>query len=90
MFITFSQSNVVLNHLSKLYDMQRMKPTQTTIAVSDTSIHTVTVFDFKQQILSVLLDKELMNLSNLVLTSLPGETTNINNDIISDINDSDW
>ena len=31
-----------------------------------------------------------MNPSNLVLPNLPGETPNINYDIISDINDSDW
>ena len=31
-----------------------------------------------------------MNPSNLVLQNLPSETPNINNDVISDINDSDW
>ena len=88
----FQSRNILLNHLSKLYDMQRMKPTQKTIAISDASNDTVsvTVFDFKQQLLSLLRDKELMNPSNLVLPNLPGETPNINNDIISDINDSDW
>ena len=88
----FQSRNVLMNHLSKLYDMQRMKPTQKTITISDVSNDTVsvTVFDFKQQLLSLLRDKELMNPSNLLLPNVPGETPNINNDIISDINDSDW
>ena len=62
--------------------MQRMKPTQKTIAISDVSNDnvSVTVFDFKQQLLSSVRDKELMNLSNLVLSSFSGETPNINND----------
>ena len=66
-----------------------MKPTQKTIAISNTSNDTVsvTVFDFKQQILSLLCDKQLMHPSDLYLTNLPGKTSNIN--IISDINDSD-
>ena len=53
--------NILLNHLSKLYDMQNIKPTQKTIAISDASndIESVIVFDLKQQI--SLLDKQLMN-----------------------------
>ena len=68
-----------------------MKPIQKTIAISGISYDTVsvTVFDFKQ-LLSLLPDKELMNPSNLVLPNLPGKTPNINNYIISDINNSDW
>ena len=52
----FQSCNVLLNHLSKLYDMQRMKPTQKPIVISNVSNDTVsvTVFDFKQQILSLL------------------------------------
>ena len=70
--------------------MQRMKPTQKAIALSDVSNDTVseTVFDFKQQLLSLLRDKELMNPSSLALTNLPGKTPYINNDIISNIKDT--
>ena len=69
-----------------------MKPAQKPIAISNVSNDTVsvTVFDFKQQLLLLLRDKELMNPSNLILPNLPGKTPNINNDIISDTNNSDW
>ena len=71
--------------------MQHMKPTQKTIVISNVSNNTVpiTVFGFKQQLMSLLCDKELMNPSNLVLPNLPGKTPNINNDIMSDINNAD-
>ena len=77
----FQSRNNLLNHLSKLYDMQRMKTTHKTIAISDVSNDTisVTVFSFKQQLLLLLHDKELMHPSNLVLLNLPGETPKINN-----------
>ena len=80
------------NIFFKLYDMQCMKPTQKTIAISNTSNDTVAVklFDFKQQLLSLLRDEELMNLSNLVPTNLPDKTPNIKNDITSDFDDSNW
>ena len=45
---------------------------------------------YHEQLLSLLRDKKLMNPSNLVLSNLPGETPNNNNDIISDINNSGW
>ena len=79
----FQSRNVLLNHLRKSYDMQHMKPTQKVIVLSDVSNNTVfvKVFDFKQQLLSLLRDKELMNPSNLVLPNIP----NINNDIISNL-----
>ena len=62
----FQSHNVLLNHLSKLYNMQHMKPTQKTIAISGVSNDTesVTVFDFKQQLLSLLRGKEVTNPSN--------------------------
>ena len=56
----FQSRNVSLIHLSKLNIMQRMKTTQKIIAISDVSNDTVfvTVFDFKQQLLLLLRDKE--------------------------------
>ena len=72
--------------------MQRIKPTQKTITIFYVSNDTVsvTLFDFTQQLLPLLCDKELMNPSNLILPNLPGKTLNINNDIISDISNYDW
>ena len=88
----FQSRNVLLNHLRKLYDIQCMKPTQKIIAISDVlnDAVSVTVFDFKQQLLSLLRDNYLMNPFNLVLPNLPGETPNINKDVISDIHNSYW
>ena len=56
----FQSRNVLLNHLSKLYDIQCMKPTQKIIAISDISNDnlSVPVFDFKHHLLSLLYDKE--------------------------------
>ena len=52
----FKANHILLKHLSKIYDMQGMKPTQNTVAISYTPNDTlpVTVFDFKYQKLSSL------------------------------------
>ena len=72
--------------------MLHIRQTRKIITISGVSNDTIseTVFDFKQQLLSLLRDKELMNSTNLELPNLPGKTSNVNNDIISDINNSDW
>ena len=50
----FRSRHVLLNHLSKLYDMQCIKLTQKIIAMSNISNDTmsVTLFEIKQQLLS--------------------------------------
>ena len=48
-----------------------------------------TTFDFKQQLLSLLRDEDLMHPDNLVL-ELPGTKPNFKSEFISEIKDGDW
>ena len=93
-FYTFYHREVVIRKLSKRYDMEQMKPKNTILNISSNSSIkqeiSVTSFDFQQQVLSILRDKELMSPSNLVLDSDPGMTPVFNQDTISEINHSDW
>ena len=85
---------MVLRNLSKQYDMEHMQPSHIVINLSqDKSIQqniTVTTFDFQQQVLSLLRDKDLMSPTNLVLDTEPGTIPQFENDTISEINHSDW
>ena len=93
-FYTFYQRDVVIRKLSMRYDMEQMKPNHTILNISSNSSIkreiSVTSFDFQQQVLSMLRDKELMSPKNLVLDSDPGMVPNLNPDKISEINHSDW
>ena len=93
-FYTFYKRDVVIRRLSKRYDMDEMKPKTTTVNIStDSNILrkiSVTKFDFQQQVLSLLRDKDLMSPQNLVLDSEPGMIPNFQKDKISEINHSDW
>ena len=93
-YYTFFRREVVIRKLSERYDMDAMKPTINTVNVStDDSVLqnvSVTSFDFQQQVLSLLRDKELMHPSNLVLETEPGCSPNFYSDKVSEICHSDW
>ena len=93
-YYTFFKRDVVIRKLSTRYDMDAMKPTTTTVNISsnESLIQNVslTTFDFQQQVLSLLRDKELMHPSNLVLETEPGCSPNFYSDKISEICHSDW
>ena len=93
-YYKFYKRDVVLRNLSKQYDMEHMQPSHIVINLSqDKSIQqniTVTTFDFQQQVLSLLRDKDLMSPTNLVLDTEPGTIPQFENDTISEINHSDW
>lgn len=101
----FSTKNIMdrrsaLNELEYRRDMKGMGPkiVRVDIGLKEPSFVNVTVFDFKNQLLSMFRDDELMNPDNLVLGKLVGSTfgtsseRNVNNDdeLITEINDSDW
>lgn len=88
----FSNRQKVLNGLIEENNLHRMRPFQKEVILSDSLFESkvnVTIFDFKQQLLSLLSDKELMKACNLVLPDEPGHQQ-ICKDKISEINDSDW
>ena len=59
-----------LNKIIEKRDMIQMKPIVKTIQIHQEDVE-ITTFDFKQQLLSLLRDKDLMHPDNLVL-DLPG------------------
>ena len=69
----------------------RYKTYTKTIAISNRPNETISkiVFDFKQQLIQLLEDKNLMILSNLVLTNSPDKTPSFHKNDISEINESD-
>ena len=57
----------------------------------DTEITTkVSCFDFKQQLLSILRDDNIMNPNNLVFKNEPGEDPDFSSDILKHIHDTEW
>ena len=92
---TFHSRKKVMNDLKSQYDMEGMKPSSKVIQLTNdgSSSINITSFDFKQQILSLLRNKDLMNPANLVFENEPGigvEPSNSNEDNISEIIHSDW
>ena len=79
-----------MNKLTHMQDMTKMKPYIETITVSATDKINVTVFDFKQQLLSLLRDEKIMQPSNLLLDKMETVSTNTQSNIISDIHDGAW
>ena len=94
---TFHSRKKVMKTLKSRYDMDGMNPTSKVIQLTNDEISSssikITSFDFKQQVLSLLRDKELMNPANLVFENEPGiekVPSNSNKNNISEIIHSDW
>jgi len=92
---TFKSRSAVLNKLSHRYDLNQTIPFQKTIQlINDGNTNTgqplfidVSCFDFRQQVLSILRDKNLMHPNNLV--GIDNNKTR-NKDLIIEIIDSEW
>lgn len=89
-----SRRETFLDNLCDRRNMQKMKPIKKKISLENNHFIEVTTFDFKQQLLSMFRDTELMDPQNLVLEE-PGTVQNShdnlgNSDHISDIRDSEW
>ena len=78
-----------LNHIIKKQNMEQMKPKLRKVFVDSINAIDVTVFEFKQQLLSLLRDTSLMHQSNLVLDE-PGARPNMQSREISEIKDGAW
>jgi hypothetical protein len=101
--VNVGHKNVFLRELQYRRDMKGMEPKIEQVDLSFDGVSNfidVTTFDFKNQLLSILRDEELMEPSNLVIdeSSLIEKSSsesrcqseNLDNDIISEINDTDW
>ena len=77
-----------LNKIIEKRDMIQMKPIVKTIQLHQELVE-ITTFDFNQQLLSLLRDKDLMHPDNLVL-DLPGSIPNFQSEFISETRDGEW
>ena len=82
----FQRRDTFLNKLSEKRDMIGLRPTIKKLIISDGVSIDVTTFDFKQQLLSMLRDKELMKITNLV----PFSHYTRESEHISEIQDGAW
>ena len=91
----FTRRNTVIQSLSTRYQLKGLYPREEKLYLyspSERKNHslTISVFDFKDQLLSLLRDKELMSTSNL---SLDGPEPGLHpkfDDYISEINHGEW
>ena len=83
------RSNIITK-MEQKFDMKGMKPRVEKLSLSDNDFVDVTVFDFKQQLLSILRDKELMNPMNLVIDEILQMRDGITSQHISDIHHGEW
>ena len=91
---TFCQRNMVIQRLSKSYDMENMKPLQSQIQLDEedgfTTVVNITTFDFQQQLISLFRDKSLMDPSNLAIDYPLNRKPTFPRSEISEIKDSLW
>ena len=87
---TTMQREQFIASLEKRFDMSRMKPTVHKLHMSDTEYISISVFDFQQQLLSILRDKELMHQSNLVVDAMVKISNGYKSPKITDIQDGEW
>jgi len=86
----------VVNHLSKRFCLHGLKPTTNIVELNDSSGSTstsisVTTFDFKEQLFSLLSDASLMQPENLVFDgSTPSEEPSFGRRWISELNHGSW
>ena len=82
----FQRRGTFLNKLSEKRDMIGLRPIIKKLIISDRVFVDVATFDFKQQLLSMFRDKELMKSTNLVqLSDYTRES-----EYISEIQDGEW
>ena len=90
----FYKRSVVIDRLSKLYNMENMRPSQTQIQLDDkdgsTTIVNISTFNFQQQLLSLLRDKDLMDPTNLAIDYPLNSKPTFPRTEISEIKDSLW
>lgn len=89
----FSNRQKVLKELIEENNLHKMRPFQKEVILSDTLFESkvnVTIFDFKQQLLSLLSDTDLMVSWNLVLPDTKPRHQHNRREFISEINHSDW
>ena len=75
--------------------MTSMRPMQVSLQLQKSNIDSeittkVSCFDFKQQLLSVLRDDNIMNPKILVLKNKSGEEPDITSDKLKHIHDAEW
>ena len=91
----FKNQDQVLNGLAIRYDMINMKPIQHDLQLQNSTMENeistkVSCFDFKQQLLSILRDEDIMNLKNLVFKNEPEEEPDFDSDKLQHIHDAEW
>ena len=91
----FKKRDQLLNDLATRYDMTNMKPMQLDLQLQNSNMDSeittkVSCFDFKQQLLSILHDDNIMNPKNLVFKNEPGEDPDFNTDQLKHIHDAEW
>ena len=79
-----------ISTLENRFDMTHMRPTIQQVKITETESIKVSVFDFKQQLLSILRDKDLMHPSNLVVDKMVSVANGYKSPLISDIQDGEW
>ena len=85
-----SRRDTFVKHVSKRRDMLGTCPRKEKIVFDENVSIEVTTYDFKQQLLSLLRDSELMDPKNLILQE-PSTVQSLNSTYISEINyDSEW
>lgn len=86
-----SRRDTFVKHVSKRRDMLGTSPRKEKMVFDEKVSIEVTTYDFKQQLLSLLRDNELMNPKNLVLQEPSTFQLITNSTYISEINyDSEW
>ena len=91
----FKKRYQVLNDLTIRYDMISMKPIQHDLQLQNNTMENeittnVSCFDFKQQLLSMICDEDIMNPKNLVFKNEPGEEPDFDSDKLQHIHDAEW
>ena len=78
-----------INSIASRFDMKGLQPITKMVEIDTETIIEVATFDFKQQILSLLRDNDIMNPSNLIMED-PSIAPKFDSDYISDVNDGEW
>ena len=88
--LSIQRRSTFLKQLIEKRDLQKLQPISKSLFFNDRDMEVkVTTFDFKQQVLSMLRDKDLMQPGNLVLDK-PGSIPNFDTEYISEIQDALW
>ena len=91
----FKKRDQLLNDLATKNDMTNMKPMQVDLQLQNSTMDSeittkVSCFDFKQQLLSILRDDNIMNPKNLVFKNEPSEDPDFSGDKLMHIHDAEW